>query len=305
MNGRVYDYNLGRFLSVDPFIQSPTNSQSMNPYSYIMNNPLSGTDPTGYIADIEEKTEEPPKPKEPPKEKFKPKKRELWGGSRLHNPHKSNGSGSSGGSAPIVDFGGNNGNSGDNGTNQNGIGSEFIGAVKRIGQQILASQAESFWGNVGAENATEIGIASGENIFPINNSAEQAGADIVDSSPALGIVIVAGQAIVTRGRSLDPNDLLRSHSISGNRSSKRVDELSQNMRNEGFVGDGIDVVDNKGQLIIIDGHHRAAAARRTNTRVNVNVVTDIKNHPSNFNDINDVIKSAETVGLDQLKPRKR
>jgi hypothetical protein len=50
MNGRVYDYNLGRFLSVDPFIQSPTNSQSLNPYSYIMNNPLSGTDPTGYMA---------------------------------------------------------------------------------------------------------------------------------------------------------------------------------------------------------------------------------------------------------------
>ncbi|KKK43917.1 hypothetical protein LCGC14_3167750, partial [marine sediment metagenome] len=53
MNGRVYDYNLGRFMSVDPFIQSPTNSQSINPYSYIMNNPLSGTDPTGYAAEIE------------------------------------------------------------------------------------------------------------------------------------------------------------------------------------------------------------------------------------------------------------
>jgi hypothetical protein len=49
MNGRVYDYNLGRFLSVDPFILDPGNSQSINPYSYGMNNPLSGTDPTGYI----------------------------------------------------------------------------------------------------------------------------------------------------------------------------------------------------------------------------------------------------------------
>jgi RHS repeat-associated protein len=48
MNGRVYDYNLGRFLSVDPVIQFPRNSQSLNPYSYILNNPLSGTDPTGY-----------------------------------------------------------------------------------------------------------------------------------------------------------------------------------------------------------------------------------------------------------------
>ncbi|MBR9728086.1 hypothetical protein G3R48_08830, partial [Shewanella intestini] len=53
MNGRVYDYNMGRFMSVDPFIQSPTSTQSVNPYSYIMNNPLSGTDPTGYEAEPE------------------------------------------------------------------------------------------------------------------------------------------------------------------------------------------------------------------------------------------------------------
>ncbi|MBS0598876.1 MAG: VCBS repeat-containing protein [Proteobacteria bacterium] len=51
MNGRVYDYQLGRFLSVDPFIQFPLNSQSLNPYSYILNNPLAGTDPTGYASD--------------------------------------------------------------------------------------------------------------------------------------------------------------------------------------------------------------------------------------------------------------
>ena len=37
-------------MSVDPFIQSPTNSQSINPYSYIMNNPLAGIDPTGYCS---------------------------------------------------------------------------------------------------------------------------------------------------------------------------------------------------------------------------------------------------------------
>ena len=48
IKGRMYDYNNGRFLSVDPFIQSPTSTQSMNPYTYILNNPLSGTDPTGY-----------------------------------------------------------------------------------------------------------------------------------------------------------------------------------------------------------------------------------------------------------------
>ncbi len=46
MNGRVYDYNVGRFLSVDPFVHG--GSQGINPYSYLMNNPLAGTDPSGY-----------------------------------------------------------------------------------------------------------------------------------------------------------------------------------------------------------------------------------------------------------------
>lgn len=50
MNGRAFDYNLGRFLSVDPFIQFPQNSQSINGYSYLMNNPLAGTDPSGYLS---------------------------------------------------------------------------------------------------------------------------------------------------------------------------------------------------------------------------------------------------------------
>ncbi len=47
IKGRMYDFNNGRFLSVDPFIQGTT-SQAINPYSYIQNNPLSGVDPTGY-----------------------------------------------------------------------------------------------------------------------------------------------------------------------------------------------------------------------------------------------------------------
>lgn len=48
MNGRVYDPELGRFLSADPFVQAPYNTQSYNRYSYVFNNPLSFTDPSGY-----------------------------------------------------------------------------------------------------------------------------------------------------------------------------------------------------------------------------------------------------------------
>ena len=49
MNGRVYDPDLGRFLSPDPYIQNPKNLQSYNRYSYVMNNPLSYVDPSGYF----------------------------------------------------------------------------------------------------------------------------------------------------------------------------------------------------------------------------------------------------------------
>ena len=58
MNGRVYDYNVGRFMSVDPFIVDAKNSQAINPYSYVMNNPLGYTDPTGYRADEDVETVE-------------------------------------------------------------------------------------------------------------------------------------------------------------------------------------------------------------------------------------------------------
>lgn len=50
MNGRVYDPLLGRFISADPFIQTPENGQSYNRYSYVWNDPVNMTDPTGYLA---------------------------------------------------------------------------------------------------------------------------------------------------------------------------------------------------------------------------------------------------------------
>ncbi len=50
MNGRMYDAQLGRFLSPDNFIQDPFNTQSFNRYGYAFNNPLKFNDPSGEIA---------------------------------------------------------------------------------------------------------------------------------------------------------------------------------------------------------------------------------------------------------------
>ena len=49
MNGRVYDPVLGRFMSADPNVQFEKDSQSYNRYSYVRNNPLKYTDPSGYF----------------------------------------------------------------------------------------------------------------------------------------------------------------------------------------------------------------------------------------------------------------
>ncbi len=48
-NGRYYDNEIGRFISADPFIQTPFDPQNLNRYSYVINNPQNYVDPDGYF----------------------------------------------------------------------------------------------------------------------------------------------------------------------------------------------------------------------------------------------------------------
>jgi len=48
MNARVYDSDIGRFLSADTVIQDPYDTQAYNRYSYVRNNPMFYTDPSGH-----------------------------------------------------------------------------------------------------------------------------------------------------------------------------------------------------------------------------------------------------------------
>lgn len=48
MVGRVQDAITGRFLSADPVLQDSTDAQDYNSYSYVLNNPLTNIDPTGF-----------------------------------------------------------------------------------------------------------------------------------------------------------------------------------------------------------------------------------------------------------------
>lgn len=47
-NARYYDPVLGRFIQADTIVPDPTDPQEFNRYSYVHNNPLKYTDPTGH-----------------------------------------------------------------------------------------------------------------------------------------------------------------------------------------------------------------------------------------------------------------
>jgi RHS repeat-associated protein len=49
MNGRIYDPVMARFLSPDPYIGEKSNFQNFNRFSYVYNNPVNFTDPSGYF----------------------------------------------------------------------------------------------------------------------------------------------------------------------------------------------------------------------------------------------------------------
>ena len=51
MNGRLEDPVLGRMLAPDPVMGSLMNPQTLNPYSYVANDPTSYFDPSGYFLD--------------------------------------------------------------------------------------------------------------------------------------------------------------------------------------------------------------------------------------------------------------
>ncbi|MDI3282659.1 RHS repeat-associated core domain-containing protein [Polyangium sp. 15x6] len=60
MRGRMYDPKIGRFLTPDPLVANAYSGQSWNPFSYVENNPLTFTDPSGFRPEGAGRPDKPP-----------------------------------------------------------------------------------------------------------------------------------------------------------------------------------------------------------------------------------------------------
>jgi uncharacterized protein (DUF1015 family) len=104
---------------------------------------------------------------------------------------------------------------------------------------------------------------------------------------------------------IDPKTLKRVHTIEGKTSTKTVEDYKNKMRNGYDPTDPIKVIEHDGNLYILDGHHRAAAARQTSTNVTIKLINDLKAYNGALRSIEDILESANNVGLDRLEHRRR
>ncbi|MFC8902597.1 polymorphic toxin-type HINT domain-containing protein, partial [Micromonospora sp. NPDC057140] len=107
----------------------------------------------------------------------------------------------------------------------------------------------------------------------------------------------------------NPDDLIPTHGISGDSSTKRVARYGNDMANGEFdwKQSPIDIVRHEGKMYVVDGHHRLAAARWTRQgEVGIRDVTDQLNNGGfkGYADMADVLDSASRYPGNRLNPHK-
>ncbi len=104
-------------------------------------------------------------------------------------------------------------------------------------------------------------------------------------------------------RSAAPSTFTRAEALSGRGSSRAVDNYAASMRSNGWEGIApIDVVELQGSRIVVDGHHRLAAARRVGIDVQYRVVDPASViGPGRYSSIDDILRATCSVGRDNLR----
>jgi RHS repeat-associated protein len=280
MNGRVQDPVLGRFISADPYIPNPVNTQEYNRYSYLANNPLSSTDSTGFYDDDWGWE---------PCYKTAAGQESCWYGNRrmatacftyacLYVGGQI-GLGSeiarSQAARHSTQERGNDVQRGDSVASW--LGSCPIGDWEKMTTQIWEAQRQrtalqesshAFMTGVG-ELASALGwptekLADGTYVNPATGYD---GMTVVDRQTAVGASALAVVMPVTRGVpsassiavGVPTNSLIRTHGQT--MSGKQLQKLTQNIASNG-IREPVNYVNYGGEKFIVDGHHRVIAARK-------------------------------------------
>ena len=107
-------------------------------------------------------------------------------------------------------------------------------------------------------------------------------------------------AVGSRG-SASASSFSRTESLKGGASSRKVDDLIEKMRRDGWKGDPIKIVEHNGQKYIIDGHHRVEAARRVGIEVQYEIASPSDLARSGYQTLDDVLHAASEAGPNRLR----
>jgi hypothetical protein len=137
------------------------------------------------------------------------------------------------------------------------------------------------------------------------------------STATLGVRgMPAGPGAVSWGRSVSildrvvpantaaapPSTFVRTEALSVRGSARIVREIADSMRTNGWRGDPIRVVEQNGQRIVVDGHHRLAAAQRAGIEVPYEVVPPSSViGPGRWSSIDDILRDAASVGPNRIR----
>lgn len=108
----------------------------------------------------------------------------------------------------------------------------------------------------------------------------------------------------TNTATASPSSFTRTEALSGRASARKVSELAESMRTGGWQGDPIKVIEHNGQRIVVDGHHRIAAARAVGIDVPYEVVDPSSViGPGQWSSLDDILNDSYSVGADRIRAR--
>jgi len=144
------------------------------------------------------------------------------------------------------------------------------------------------------QRPTSLSVQSGQGTGGVGGTGSGSGSP----TPQASTTVASG--VGSRG-SAPAHSFVRTESLSGNASSRRVHKFAESMRKGGWQGDPIKVVEHNGKRYIIDGHHRVEAARRAGIDVQYKIASPSEMAERGYKSIDDVIRAATEASPNRLR----